>query len=145
VICAHHLRESRTERGAEESGGNHRGALRTVRRARRFDKRGESAAAAICPLHGTLAPFDQQPGLTDKKIVAVVGATGAQGGGLVCAILNDAQGPFAARAITRNPGSEQGKALARLGAEVVAGDLDDPESIKKAFAGAHGAYCVTFF
>ncbi len=35
--------------------------------------------------------------------------------------------------------------MAKLGAEVVAGDLDDPESIKKAFQGAYGAFCVTFF
>ena len=53
---------------------------------------------------------------TDKKIIAVVGATGAQGGGLVRAILNDKHGSFAARAITRNPNSEKAKALADAGA-----------------------------
>jgi uncharacterized protein YbjT (DUF2867 family) len=80
-----------------------------------------------------------------KKIIAVVGATGAQGGGLVRAILNDKTGSFTARAITRNVNSEKAKALADAGAEVVAADLDDVKSLKKAFEGAHGAYCVTNF
>lgn len=80
-----------------------------------------------------------------NKIIAVVGATGAQGGGLVRAILNDKGGGFAARAITRDVRSEKAKKLAELGAEVVAGDVDDPRSLKNAFDGAYGAYCVTFF
>ena len=80
-----------------------------------------------------------------KKIIAVVGATGAQGGGLVRAILSDKGGPFAARAITRDVNSAKAKELAKLGAEVVAADVDDVESLKKAFKGAYGAYCVTFF
>jgi uncharacterized protein YbjT (DUF2867 family) len=83
--------------------------------------------------------------MADKKIIAVMGATGSQGGGLVRAILNDPNGGFAARAITRDVNSDKAKELAKLGAEVVAGDVDDPESLKKAFAGAYGAYCVTFF
>lgn len=80
-----------------------------------------------------------------KKIIAVVGATGAQGGGLVRAILNDPSGGFTARAITRDVNSEKARTLAKLGAEVVAGDVDDAASLQRAFAGAHGAYCVTFF
>jgi uncharacterized protein YbjT (DUF2867 family) len=80
-----------------------------------------------------------------KKIIAVTGATGAQGGGLVRAILADPAGGFAVRALTRDPNSEKARALARLGAEVVQADVDDVESLKKAFAGAYGAYCVTFF
>ncbi|MBM3852185.1 MAG: NmrA/HSCARG family protein [Verrucomicrobia bacterium] len=80
-----------------------------------------------------------------KKIIAVLGATGAQGGGLVRAILADASGEFAARAITRDVNSEKARALAKLGAEVVAGDVDDEASLVRAFAGAHGAFCVTFF
>jgi uncharacterized protein YbjT (DUF2867 family) len=80
-----------------------------------------------------------------KKIIAVVGATGAQGGGLVRAILNDKTGSFTARAITRNVNSEKAKALADAGAELVVADLDDVKSLKKAFEGAHGAYCVTNF
>ena len=80
-----------------------------------------------------------------KKIIAVVGATGAQGGGLVRAILADKQGEFAARAITRNVNSDKAKELAKMGAEVVAADVDDLESLKRAFTGAYGAFLVTFF
>ena len=83
--------------------------------------------------------------MAEKKVIAVVGATGAQGGGLVRAILNDRSGPFTARALTRDVNSEKAKALAAQGAEVVKADVDDLESLKRAFAGAHGAFCVTFF
>jgi len=83
--------------------------------------------------------------MNDKKVIAVVGATGSQGGGLVRAILDDPRGGFTARALTRDVDSEKARELARLGAEVVAADVDDPESLKRGFAGAHGAYCVTFY
>jgi uncharacterized protein YbjT (DUF2867 family) len=83
--------------------------------------------------------------MAGKKIIAVVGATGAQGGGLARAILADRDGPFTARVITRKPDSEKALALAALGAEVVAGDADDPPSLDRAFAGAYGAFCVTNF
>jgi uncharacterized protein YbjT (DUF2867 family) len=83
--------------------------------------------------------------MATKKTIAVVGATGAQGGGLVRAILADPGGEFTARALTRNPGSDKAKALAAQGAEVVAADVDDAESLRRAFSGAHGAFCVTFF
>ncbi len=83
--------------------------------------------------------------MADKKVIAVVGATGAQGGGLVNAILDDSNGGFVARVLTRDPSSDKAKALAARGAEVVKADVDDEESLKKAFAGAHGAFCVTFF
>ena len=83
--------------------------------------------------------------MNNKRIIAVLGATGAQGGGLVRAILNDPSGGFAARAITRDAGSDKAKELAKAGAEVVAADVDDAESLKRAFQGAYGAYCVTFF
>jgi uncharacterized protein YbjT (DUF2867 family) len=83
--------------------------------------------------------------MSEKKIIAVVGATGAQGGGLVRAILSDPEGEFAARAITRNTESPKAQELAALGAEVVAADVDDVESLERAFDGAHGAFCVTFF
>lgn len=83
--------------------------------------------------------------MAEKKIIAVVGATGAQGGGLVRAILNDPAGHFTVRALTRDPHSAKAKELARLGAEVVAADVDDVESLKRAFQGAYGAFCVTFF
>ena len=80
-----------------------------------------------------------------RKIIAVLGATGSQGGGLVRAILNDESGEFAARALTRNPDSAAARELAELGAEVVQADVSDRESLKAAFDGAYGAYCVTFF
>src|ERR1035438_10636057 len=83
--------------------------------------------------------------MADRKVIAVVGATGAQGGGLVRAILNDPNGGFAARVLTRDVNGAKAKELAKLGAEVVAADVDDAASLKKAFEGAYGAYCVTFF
>ena len=56
---------------------------------------------------------------TNEMIIAVVGATGAQGGGLVNAILKDKKGSFAVRAITRDPNSAKAKALAEAGAGLV--------------------------
>jgi uncharacterized protein YbjT (DUF2867 family) len=79
------------------------------------------------------------------KVIAVLGSTGGQGGGLCRAILADPSGGFSCRAITRDPNKDKAKALAAAGAEVVAGDLDDVESLKKAFAGAYGVYAVTNF
>jgi uncharacterized protein YbjT (DUF2867 family) len=83
--------------------------------------------------------------MAEKKIIAVVGATGAQGSGLVRAIMADRGGPFTARALTRDPNSDKAKALAALGAEIVHADVDDAASLVSAFQGAQCAYCVTFF
>lgn len=83
--------------------------------------------------------------MSEKKIIAVLGATGAQGGGLAHAILNDPSSEFSLRAITRNTNSDKAKALSAAGAEVVSADMDDVESLKKAFAGAYGVYGVTNF
>jgi uncharacterized protein YbjT (DUF2867 family) len=83
--------------------------------------------------------------MADKQVIAVVGATGAQGGGLVRAILADKDSRFTARAITRNVNSDKAKALAASGAEVVAANVDDEASLRRAFEGAYGAFCVTFF
>jgi uncharacterized protein YbjT (DUF2867 family) len=80
-----------------------------------------------------------------QKIIAIVGATGVQGGGLVRAILADTEGAFVVRALTRDPSSDKAKALASEGVEVVAGDVDDRASLTRAFKGAHGAFCVTPF
>ncbi|MDI1450234.1 NmrA/HSCARG family protein [Polyangium sp. 6x1] len=80
-----------------------------------------------------------------KRVIAVVGATGAQGGGLVRAIAAHPSGAFRARAITRDGDSRAAKELRALGAEVVLADLDDEASLCRAFEGAYGAYCVTFF
>lgn len=83
--------------------------------------------------------------MNSKKLIAVVGATGAQGGGLVRAILDDKNDEFVVRAITRNRNSDKAKELANLGAEVVEANVDDKESLKKAFNGAYGVFCITFF
>jgi uncharacterized protein YbjT (DUF2867 family) len=80
-----------------------------------------------------------------KKVIAVFGATGAQGGGLARAILADSAGAFAVRALTRKPDADKARALAQQGAEVVAADMDDAKSLERALAGAHGAFCVTNF
>jgi uncharacterized protein YbjT (DUF2867 family) len=80
-----------------------------------------------------------------KKIITVFGATGAQGGGLVRAICADTNSEFIARAVTRDVNSEKAKGLAKLGAEVVNGDLSDAASVHKALEGAYGAFFVTFF
>jgi uncharacterized protein YbjT (DUF2867 family) len=81
--------------------------------------------------------------MQNSRIITVVGATGAQGGGLVRAILADASSGFRVRAITRKANGEKADALRKLGAEVVEADLDNEASLAKAFAGAYGAYCVT--
>lgn len=83
--------------------------------------------------------------MSDKKVIAIFGATGAQGGGLAQAILIDPNAEFAVRAITRDPNSDKAKELAAMGAEVVEANIDDIESIKAALKGAYGAYFVTFF
>lgn len=80
-----------------------------------------------------------------KRIIAVAGATGAQGGGLVRAILNDPDHTFAVRALTRDVNSDKAKALAKQGVEVVHADIDDHASLVKAYQGAYGAFCVTFY
>lgn len=81
----------------------------------------------------------------NKKVITIFGATGAQGGGLARSILADPNGPFAVRAVTRDVNSDAARALAAAGAEVVAANLDDSAAVGRAFAGAYGAYCVTFF
>jgi len=80
-----------------------------------------------------------------SRIVAVFGATGAQGGGLVRAVQGDPAGGWRARAVTRHPDSDKARGLAALGAEVVAADADDGDSVAKALEGAHAAYFVTNF
>jgi len=81
----------------------------------------------------------------NTPIIAVVGATGAQGGGLVRAILADPEQRFAVRAVTRDPQHEKARELARLGAQVVAADLDDSSGLERAFSGVQAAFCVTFY
>ncbi|MEU3519877.1 NmrA/HSCARG family protein [Streptomyces sp. NPDC006654] len=83
--------------------------------------------------------------MTEKKIIAVVGATGGQGGGLARAILDDSDGPFALRALTRDVSSARARELADRGAEVVRAVAGDEASLRKAFDGAYGAFLVTNF
>ena len=83
--------------------------------------------------------------MEQKKIIAVFGATGAQGGGVARAILSDPNSEFSVRAITRDITSDKAKELAAMGAELVAADIDDAASMERALAGAYGAYFVTFF
>src|SRR6202166_828272 len=74
----------------------------------------------------------------DKKLIAVIGATGQQGGGVVRAL--QASGQFKVRALTRDPSKHR-----ELAEEVVAADLDRPETLNAAFEGAHGVFLVTNF
>jgi uncharacterized protein YbjT (DUF2867 family) len=83
--------------------------------------------------------------MSSKKIITVFGATGAQGGGLARAILNDKNSEFSVRAVTRDVNSDKAKELASLGAEIVVADVDDAVSVQKALKGAYGAYFVTFY
>jgi uncharacterized protein YbjT (DUF2867 family) len=90
-------------------------------------------------------PFPESSDMAEGKKIAVVGATGLQGGGLVRAILAEKSSGFTVRALTRDPESEKAKELAELGAEVVKADLDIGPSLRMAFDGCYGAFCVTFF
>lgn len=83
--------------------------------------------------------------MSAKPVIAVIGATGAQGGGLARAILADPARQFTLRAITRKPDSPAATALADAGAEIAQGDLDDPATLARAFAGAQGLFAVTNF
>jgi uncharacterized protein YbjT (DUF2867 family) len=73
---------------------------------------------------------------TNKKLIAVVGATGQQGGAVVRAL--QAGNQFNVRALTRNPAKHR-----ELADEVVEADLNRPETLKPAFAKAHGVFLVT--
>jgi uncharacterized protein YbjT (DUF2867 family) len=83
--------------------------------------------------------------MSEQKVIAVTGATGAQGGGVARAILADPGSGFAVRALTRNPDSPAARELAALGAEVVQADFHDEPSVHTAFEGAYGAFLVTNF
>src|ERR1700756_1667737 len=77
-------------------------------------------------------------GLTNKKVIAVTGATGQQGGGVVRAL--QASGEFKVRALARDPDKHR-----QIAEEVVKGDLDRPETLEAAFKGAYGVFLVTNF
>lgn len=78
-----------------------------------------------------------------KKIILVTGATGAQGGSVAKALLDKNQ--FSVRILTRNPKSKKALALQLAGAEVVQGDLNDVESLKRSMNGCYGVFGVTDF
>jgi uncharacterized protein YbjT (DUF2867 family) len=80
--------------------------------------------------------------MTDQ-VIAVLGGTGAQGGGVVDALLKD--GRFRVRVALRNPASDAAKALSRRGVELIQADLLDPKSMRPVFDGAYGAFVVTNF
>src|SRR6266550_3391442 len=75
---------------------------------------------------------------SNQKLIAVIGATGHQGGAVVRAL--QARGQFKVRALTRNPVKHRG-----LADEVVEADLNRPETLKAAFKGAYGVFLVTNF
>src|SRR6267378_614332 len=75
---------------------------------------------------------------SSKKLIAVIGATGQQGGAVVRVL--QAQGQFKVRALTSNQGKHSD-----LADEVVEADLNRPETLKAAFEGAHGVFLVTNF
>jgi hypothetical protein len=78
-----------------------------------------------------------------KKIVSIVGATGSQGSSIVNALLKNNE--YAIRALTRNPNSPAGQALAAKGVEVVSADANNLESLTAAFQGSHAIYAITDF
>src|SRR3954468_7560457 len=73
-----------------------------------------------------------------RRLIAVVGATGKQGGAVVRAL--QASGQFNVRALSRDPIKHR-----ELANEVVEADLNRPETLKAAFEGAHGVFLVTNF
>ncbi|OBF30968.1 nucleoside-diphosphate sugar epimerase [Mycobacterium sp. ACS1612] len=81
--------------------------------------------------------------MSNKKLIAVVGGTGSQGGGLVRAILDDTATEFRVRVLTRSAQSATARELAAAGAEIVEADLEDGASVVRAFDGADGAFVVT--
>ncbi|KAG7118204.1 NmrA-like family domain-containing protein 1 like [Verticillium longisporum] len=83
--------------------------------------------------------------MAHKKIIAVVGATGAQGGAVAAVFLNDPllHQEWTVRAVTRDPSKDRAQKLKQQGADVVAADLNDKASLVRAFAGATAAFGVT--
>ena len=87
----------------------------------------------------------QQSNMSNKKIIAIIGATGAQGGSVINAILNDSSNNFAVRAITRDSTKPNAQKLQERGCEVVEADLSNKDSLQKAFEHAYGVFGVTDF
>ena len=82
--------------------------------------------------------------MSDKKVIAVIGSTGNQGGSLINAVLAEGENSeWQIRAVTRDPTSEKAKALQSRGVEVVKANVFSPEELEKAFQGCYAAFCVT--
>ncbi|XP_025047971.1 nmrA-like family domain-containing protein 1 isoform X1 [Alligator sinensis] len=101
------------------------------------------AAMAQCLNHiaGASGAQGFLPQMADKKLIVVFGATGAQGGSVARALLED--GTFQVRVVTRNPRKKAAVELKQKGAEVVKGDQDDEQTLEPALKGAYGAFVVT--
>src|SRR4029453_8843366 len=117
-------------------------STRAGRRSNRAKRKSIESASGHAPRDGSKTSTQLGQGADmsshSKKLIAVIGATGQQGGAVVRAL--QAQGQSKVRPLTRNPGKHRG-----LGDEVVEADLDRPESLEAAFAGAHGVFLVTNF
>ncbi|KAF7933071.1 uncharacterized protein EAE97_008838 [Botrytis byssoidea] len=83
--------------------------------------------------------------MTDKKLVVVLGATGAQGGPTTRYILKHLSHTYRVRAVTRDPTKPFAQALSKCGAEVISADYDIPDSIEAALSGAHAIFAITNF
>ncbi len=81
--------------------------------------------------------------MNQKQVILVTGGTGAQGGSVAKALLE--QGKFGVRVLTRNTGSEKALELEAAGAEIVKGDLDDKNSLLQAMQGVYGVFGLTSF
>lgn len=80
-----------------------------------------------------------------SKLLVVIGATGKQGGSVIKAVLSDptAKSTFSIRGVTRSVDGKAAQALKEQGVEVVAGDLNEKDSLVKAFKGAYAVFGVT--
>jgi nucleoside-diphosphate-sugar epimerase len=96
-------------------------------------------SATISPLKLVLPGKTTAMAQHDARIIAVVGATGLQGGAVTRRLLAD---HWPVRALTRDPDGKKARALAQLGAEVARADLADPASLERAFDGVHGVFSV---
>lgn len=74
-----------------------------------------------------------------EQVVFVIGATGQQGGAVADRLLADG---WQVRVLTRRPDSDRARSLARAGAQVIAGSLEDPATIDRCVDGAYGVYSV---
>jgi len=79
--------------------------------------------------------------MSSQKLIAVLGATGNQGGSVIKTFLEQPQ--YKIRGLTRNTSSDKAKALAQNGVEMVAADLEDKASLEAAFADAHIIFIVS--